>query len=42
MIESTENSPWWSHALFVAVGLGLWCWTQNLIGEQQHEQVALV
>lgn len=30
-------SPWWSHALFVVVGLGLWFWTQNLIGEQHHE-----
>ena len=38
MNESTVRSPWWSHVLFVAIGLGLWFWTQNLIGEQQHEK----
>lgn len=38
MTESTARSPWWSHLLFVIIGLGLWFWTQNLIGEQQHEK----
>lgn len=38
MNESTAGSPWWSRALLVAIGLGLWFWTQNLIGEQPHEQ----
>jgi len=32
------KSPWWSHALFVVIGLGLWFWTQNLIGAQSHEK----
>lgn len=38
MNTSVAHSPWWSHLLFVAAGLGLWFWTQNLIGEQQHER----
>jgi hypothetical protein len=37
MSESRPGAPWWSHAIFVVVGLGLWFWTQNLIGEQHHE-----
>ncbi len=37
MNKSKPSAPWWSHAIFVVVGLGLWFWTQNLIGEQQHE-----
>lgn len=38
MNESAARSPWWSHALLVVIGLGLWFWTQNLIGERYHEK----
>ena len=37
MPESPVRTDWWIRLLFVAVALGLWFWTQNLIGEQHHE-----
>lgn len=37
METTVKHAPWWSHTLFVIVGLGLWFWTQNLIGERPHQ-----
>ncbi len=36
MNESTARSPWWSHLLFVAVGLGLWFWTRGMMRDLQR------
>lgn len=37
MADKSTGGPWWSHAVVIIIGLGLWFWTQNLIGELAHE-----
>jgi hypothetical protein len=35
-------APWWLRAVFVAVGLGAWFWTQSLIGQREFADSGIV
>src|SRR6202167_3839144 len=35
-------APWWLRAAFVAAGLGLWFWTQSLIGQREFGDGGIV
>jgi hypothetical protein len=35
-------APWWLRAAFVAVGLGLWFWTQSLIGQREFADSGII